>query len=166
VKFARMPPMRLAEPFEELRDASDRYLAKTGARLKVFLANLGAPADFIVRAAFAKNLFEAGGIEATGNDGFASIAALIEAFKQSGACIACLCSSDTRYGTDAEAAAKALKQAGASLVLLAGEPGEHEKKWRAAGIDEFVHEGCNALAILRQVHATLVPTTAARGDRT
>lgn len=165
-KIAPMPPMRLAEPFEGLRDASDRYLAKTGARPKVFLANLGAPADFIMRASFAKNLFEAGGIEASGSDGFASVAALIEAFKKSGARIACLCSSDMRYVTDVEAAAKALKQASAAHILLAGEPGGHEKKWRAAGIDEFIHEGCNALTVLRQVHATLAPTTAARGERT
>ncbi len=166
VKFAPMPPMRLAEPFEELRDASDRLFAKTGERPRIFLANLGAPADFVVRAAFAKNLFEAGGIEAAGNDGFASTAALIEAFKKSGARIACLCSSDKRYATDAETAAKALKRAGASRILLAGKPGEHEKTWRAAGIDEFIHEGCDALAVLRQVHATLALTTAARGDRT
>ena len=38
---ARLSPIRLAEPFERLRDASDRMLAKTGARPKIFLANLG-----------------------------------------------------------------------------------------------------------------------------
>ena len=56
--------MRLAEPFEQLRDASDRMLAQTGARPKIFLANLGMPADFTARASFAKNFFEAGGIAA------------------------------------------------------------------------------------------------------
>ncbi len=45
-------------------------LAKTGARPKVFLANLGTPSDFTARATFAKNFFEAGGIEAVSNDGF------------------------------------------------------------------------------------------------
>ena len=72
LKFDPLPPMRLAEPFERLRDASDRLLAQTGARPKIFLANLGKPADFTARAAFAKNFFEAGGIEAVSNDGFAS----------------------------------------------------------------------------------------------
>ena len=46
-------------------------LAQTGARPKIFLANLGKPADFTARATFAKNFFEAGGIEAVTNDGFA-----------------------------------------------------------------------------------------------
>ena len=43
---------------------------KTGARPKVFLANLGTPADFTPRASFAKSFFETGGIEAVSNDGF------------------------------------------------------------------------------------------------
>src|SRR5262249_57769305 len=70
--FEPLPRIRLAEPFEALRDASDRMLARTGARPKIFLANLGTPVDFTARASFAKNFFAAGGIEAAGNDGFAS----------------------------------------------------------------------------------------------
>src|SRR4051812_22755116 len=69
--FAALPRIRLAEPFEQLRDASDRALAATGTRPKVFLANLGKLSDFTARTLFARNLFEAGGIEAVTNDGFA-----------------------------------------------------------------------------------------------
>ncbi len=47
------------------------YLTTTGTRPKIFLANLGTPADFTARATFAKNFFESGGIEAITNDGFA-----------------------------------------------------------------------------------------------
>ena len=57
LKFESLPPMRLAEPFERLRDASDRVLAQSGARPKIFLANLGKPADFTARATFARNFF-------------------------------------------------------------------------------------------------------------
>ena len=92
-----LPSIRLAEPFEALRDASDRMLAKTGARPKVFLANLGKVSDFTARAMFAKNFYEAGGIEALNNDGFKDQAAMIAAFKASGAKLACLCSSDAVY---------------------------------------------------------------------
>jgi methylmalonyl-CoA mutase len=70
--FAALPRIRLAEPFEQLRDASDRALAAKGARPKVFLANLGKLADFTARTLFTKNIFEAGGIEAVANDGFLS----------------------------------------------------------------------------------------------
>ena len=97
-------------------------LKKTGARPKIFLANLGAPADFIARSMFARNFFEAGGIEAVNSEAGADLAA---AFKQSGAKLACLCSSDEVYAKDAVAAAKALSAAGAAHIYLAGRPGEH-----------------------------------------
>src|SRR5262249_28456091 len=83
---------RLAEPFEKLRDASDQALARTGARPKVFLANLGKPSDFTSRATFAKSFFESGGIEAMTSDGFESPGEMAAAFKRSGGKLACLCS--------------------------------------------------------------------------
>ena len=104
VAIAPLPSIRTAEPFERLRDLSDAYLAKTGARPKVFLANLGPIAAFTARATFAKNFFEAGGIEAVMNDGFPSLHALTAAFAASGAQIACICSSDEVYFGPAEAA--------------------------------------------------------------
>jgi methylmalonyl-CoA mutase len=64
IKFTALAPMRLAAPFEALRDKSDAILAKTGARPKVLLATLGTPADYTARASFAKSFFETGGIEA------------------------------------------------------------------------------------------------------
>ena len=63
-KFDPLPPMRLASPFEALRDKSDTRQKSSGARPKIFLANLGTPADFTARAGFAKSFFETGGIEA------------------------------------------------------------------------------------------------------
>ena len=84
-KFDALPPMRLAAPFEALRDKSDAMLKSSGARPKIFLANLGTPADFTARATFAKSFFETGGIEAVDTEGFADPAALAAAFKASGA---------------------------------------------------------------------------------
>jgi methylmalonyl-CoA mutase len=144
-----LAPMRLAEPYEALRVTSDRALATTGARPKVFLANLGASADFTERATFATNFFAAGGIEAINGDGFASRDALIAAFKASGARLACLCAADADYARDATDTARALKAAGAKSIYLAGRPGEREADWRNAGIDTFIHLGCDALAILQ-----------------
>jgi len=71
IEVKPLPCVRLAEPFERLRDASDRMLAASGSRPKIFLANLGHPSDFVARARFAKNFFESGGIEVVTNDGFA-----------------------------------------------------------------------------------------------
>jgi methylmalonyl-CoA mutase len=152
--FEPLPAMRLAEPFEALRDASDRFLAKTGARPKVFLANLGMPADFTARATFAKNFYEAGGMDVVSNDGFKDQAAMVATFKKSGARLACLCSSDKVYESQAAEAAKALSDAGA-IVHFAGRPGKNEATWRQVGVKTFVFMGCDALATLQAAHVIL-----------
>ena len=46
VRFQALAPIRLAEPFEQLRDLSDQMLARTGARPKIFLANIGRVSAF------------------------------------------------------------------------------------------------------------------------
>ena len=148
-KFDPMPPMRLAAPFEALRDRSDAIKKKTGARPKVFLANLGTAADFTARATFAKSFFETGGIEAVDTEGFADPAKLAAAFKASGAKLACLCSSDKVYAASAVAAAEALHGAGARHIYLAGRPGEQEAALRGAGVSGFVFAGGDALAALQ-----------------
>ncbi|MDB5486026.1 MAG: Methylmalonyl-CoA mutase [Tardiphaga sp.] len=155
ITFNPLTPMRLAEPFEALRDKSDHLLARRGARPKVFLANLGKPADFTARATFAKSFFETGGIEALDTEGFDDPAALAEAYKASGAALACLCSSDKLYATSAEAAAKALHDAGARHIYLAGRPGEMEAGLRAAGVSEFIVAGGDALKTLQEAYAKI-----------
>jgi methylmalonyl-CoA mutase len=150
---APLARMRLAEPFETLRDRSDDYLARHGERPKVFLACLGRPSDFNARASFAKSLFEAGGIEAVaGSGGAADIAAK---FKSSGAKLACLCSSDKVYASEAQDAAKALSAAGADHAYLAGKPGGGTKDLQAAGIDDFLYQGCDTLSLLHQAYERL-----------
>jgi methylmalonyl-CoA mutase len=192
IKFDALPPMRLAVPFEHLRDRSDRILKETGARPKVFLANLGTPADFTARATFAKSFFETGGIEAidflpapsplpsgerstlqASGEGVLApsrnpspsarerplpvgevkdFAALVAAFKASGAALACLCSSDKVYAGQATAAATALQAAGARHIYLAGRPGEQEPSLRAAGVNDFIFAGRDALATLQEAY--------------
>jgi methylmalonyl-CoA mutase len=151
-KFGSLPPMRLAAPFERLRDRSDQILKASGARPKVFLANLGTPADFTVRATFAKSFFETGGIEAVETQGFADPAALAAAFKASGAALVCLCSSDKTYAAHATAAAKALQAAGAKHIYLAGRAGEQQAALRGAGVNDFVFAGGDALAALQEAY--------------
>lgn len=150
------PCKRDAEAFEALRDASDRALETVGTRPTVFLANLGKPSDFTERSFWAKNFFEAGGIEALSNDGFGTVAEMAQAFRESGASIACLCGSDSSYG-DMPGAAAALRKLGAAAVYLAGPPrvlaAFDEQDKRAIG--RLVYDGCDMLAILREAHRLL-----------
>lgn len=149
-----LPRIRMAEPYEALRNASDRMLLKSGARPKVFLANLGTLSDFTARATFAKNFYEAGGIEPVTGEGFKDKAAMIAAFKASGAKLACLCSSDKVYGREAAEAARALAGAGA-IVHLAGRPSENEANWQQAGVKAYIYVGCDVLSTLQAAHDNL-----------
>ena len=149
-----LPRIRLAEPYEALRAASDRALAKSGARPKVFLATLGKLSDFTARAMFAMNFYEAGGIEAQSKDGFKDQAEMVAAFKKSGAKLACLCSSDAVYAAEAVAAAKALVAAGAT-VHLAGRPGELEPALTQAGVKTFIFMGSDVISTLQTAHDIL-----------
>src|SRR5258705_1749839 len=151
-KFDALPPMRLAAPFERLRDRSDQILKDKGARPKVFLANLGMPADFTARATFAKSFFETGGIEAVDSEGFTDPAALGNPLHGPGAGLACLCSQDKVYAGQAAAAAKALQAAGAKHIYLAGRAGEQEAALRAAGVNDFVFAGGDALTVLQEAY--------------
>jgi methylmalonyl-CoA mutase len=150
-RAAPLAPRRLSEPFEVLRDASDAMLAATGVRPRVFLANLGPIAAFNARATFAKSLFEAGGVETLGNDGFANAEEAARAFTESGARLACLCSSDEIYAASAEDAARALAAAGAR-VWMAARPSEREAALRAAGVKNFIFAGCDVLEALREAY--------------
>jgi methylmalonyl-CoA mutase len=152
IKFNALTPIRLAAPFEALRDKSDHLLARKGARPKVFLASLGSAADFTARASFAKSFFETGGIEAVDGEGLADPAALAAAFTASGAALACLCSSDKLYAGHAAVAATALRDAGAKHIYLAGRPGDLEAALRDAGVQHFIFAGCDALATLEQAY--------------
>jgi methylmalonyl-CoA mutase len=140
-----LAPHRIAEPFEALRDRAEA----AEKRPTIFLANLGPVAAFTARATFAKNFFEAGGVQALGNDGFADAESLSAGFKASGASLAVLCSSDALYAEQGIDAAKALASAGAKLYV-AGRPGDMEAQWREAGVHDFIHVGGDVLAQLRE----------------
>ncbi len=150
-----LPVHRSAERIEALRDASDAYLATHGHRPRVFLANLGPVASHTARAMWARNFYEAGGIEASTNEGFATADEAAAAFAASGAPIACVCSSDAVYAELAETTAKALKAAGAVRVELAGNPGDAADAYRTAGVDDFVHVGIDQIEHLRTVQTEL-----------
>jgi methylmalonyl-CoA mutase len=101
----------------------------------------------MARATFAKAFFEAGGIEAPANDGFPTLDALVAEFRASGARIACLCSSDELYATEAAPAAEALSAAGAARIYLAGKPIDGREHLGGVHLT-FIHAACNALLIL------------------
>jgi methylmalonyl-CoA mutase len=135
-----LPVHRHAEPYEALRDRSDRMRESTGHRPTVFLATLGPVAAHTTRASFAANLLQAGGIETPSGP--------VAEFAVSGARVACVCGTDSAYAEQATETVQTLRAAGAVAVLLAGAEG-------TGGADDFVHRGCDALAVLHRTFQTL-----------
>lgn len=142
------PAMRLAEPFEALRDESDAALARTGARPKAFLAALGATASSAARVGFARGAFEAGGFEVVASGELRSADEAVQALKLCGASVACLCGADADYAA-APAHARALVEAGARFIALAGRPGEQESALREAGTQDFIYVGSDLAGTLK-----------------
>lgn len=135
-----LPLRRDAEPYEALRDRVESM----AFRPEVGLMCLGAVAEYTARANFAENFFATAGIGVT-----VQVAPDSGWIPIPGATIprlACLAGADAAYAGQAEALARALKKAGVEEVWLAGRGGDHEAAYRAAGIDRFIHLGCDVLA--------------------
>ncbi len=143
-----LPVFRLAEPYEAFRDRSDARLADTGARPTAFLATLGRLAAYTVRAGFARNLLEAGGIETVEAGPTETPDEVVAAFAAAGTPVAVLCSTDALYAERAEAAVSALREAGARYILLAGTV-------EVPGIDGRLFAGGDVLAVIDAVYGAM-----------
>jgi methylmalonyl-CoA mutase len=155
IAMTPLPRSRLGDGFEHLRDLADAFNAKFGATPKIFLANVGRVADFTARATYAKNFFEAGGIEAIMGTGGTDTQSLAKEFSKTGAAFAVICSTDALYADHAAQVANALKAAGAATVYMAGRSGDAEAALKAAGVDDFIYTGCDVLSVLGAAHDKL-----------
>lgn len=144
-----LPRIRLAEPFEALRDRSDALLLATGARPKAYLAAIGPEPVHRRRVAYMRDWLAAGGIEAVYDGEAATPEEAVARLRACGAPLACLCSDDETYAARAEGYAAAIKAAGVRGLIFAGRPGELEQPCRAAGVDDFIFVGGDAVAALQ-----------------
>jgi methylmalonyl-CoA mutase len=132
-----LPRLRYAQAFEALRDRADA----APSRPRMFLAALGPAAAYTARVGFARNLFQAAGIEPIVGTG--DLDQIVAAFVDSGSTVACLCSANRVYAEAAAPAADALRAAGAQHIWLAGKPDD------IPGVDDYIFAGVDALKVLR-----------------
>ncbi len=131
-------------PFEALRDATK------GTDAKVFLAGLGTRRDFGAREGFASNYFHVAGLGTDLAEG-GSVDEIVAAFKAAGTPVACLCSSRKVYGEQGIEVAKALKDAGAKKVILAGNIKELGDVATEGIIDDTIALGKDVVAGLNDI---------------
>jgi len=122
---------RYGASFEALRDEP--------AAAPVFLATMGTVAAHTARATFAANLLAAGGIAVDPAGPTAGVAEVLAAYD--GQAVACLAGPDPAYAEWGAALVAALREAGASWVVVAGRPGD-------LGVDDAAATGVDALTFL------------------
>ncbi|NGN94092.1 methylmalonyl-CoA mutase [Nocardioides sp. KC13] len=128
--------VRYGASFEALRD--------TPATAKVFLATLGTVAQHTARATFATNLLAAGGIGVDVAGATADAEELAGKYRAAGAPpVVCLAGSDKAYAAWGSDAIAALREAGATHVIIAGKPDAVD-----AEVDDAASLGVDALAFL------------------
>jgi methylmalonyl-CoA mutase len=111
---------RYAADFEMLRDRSDEFFGRTGARPQVLLLPLGPLAEHNPRATFAANLLASGGIEAV-NPGPVDFDGVADAAARAGSPdTAVVCGTDARYATAVAGIVEAAHAAGITKLYLAG----------------------------------------------
>ncbi|MET0446985.1 MAG: methylmalonyl-CoA mutase family protein, partial [Aeromicrobium sp.] len=131
---------RYAGEFEALRD--DR------AATAVFLASLGTVAAYTARATFAANLFAAGGIDTVVAGPTEGVDDVLAAYDEAGKpSVVCLVGNDRTYEAWGSDVVAALRDAGATHVVLAGKA--------AVGADTTIAMGVDALAFLRSIREEL-----------
>lgn len=128
---------RYGASFEALRDDP--------AATPVFLATLGKVASHTARATFASNLFAAGGISVEVAGATKGPDDVVAAY--GGQPVVCLAGSDTKYAEWGQAAAEALREAGARHVIIAGKPVDY--------VDDSCAMGVDALAFLTRTREKL-----------
>ncbi len=143
-----LPWHRDSEVFEALRDAT------AGKDAKVFLACLGTRRDFGAREGFASNYFHIAGLATPATEG-GNADEIVAAWQASGTPVVCLCSSPRVYAAQGFEVAKALKQAGAGQVLLAGNIKELGDVDTSGVIDGTIALGVDVVAGLGAVLDTL-----------
>ncbi|RMB61732.1 methylmalonyl-CoA mutase small subunit [Tessaracoccus antarcticus] len=139
-------PVRDSSIFEALRDRSDAA-REAGNPPKVLLACLGARRDFGGREGFTSNLYHVGGIETVLAEG-TTPEDFARQLTESGTSIAVLCSSAKKYASQGFAVAKALRDAGAQEVRLAGQLKELGSEDTDGLIAGNVYDGMDVVDLL------------------
>lgn len=105
------------------------------------------------RANFAKNFLGSAGFNVASSPGFDTLQEAEEQIKKD-ADIYVLCSSDKEYADLVELFCETFGTDD-NLLVLAGNPGEHESSYRKTGIDYFIHRNSDITGTLQKIQDQL-----------
>lgn len=153
VVIKNIPPARIGEAFESLRQASMEYARTTGEHPKVGLLNLGPIPDHKPRADFISGFFEAGGFQIVKNDGYLTVNAAISGAKAMNLDTFVFCGKDEAYGEMIVEISKELKAINPEIRLyIAGKQEEQiVQEYKNVGINDFIHIKTDCYSFLYQL---------------
>jgi len=139
---------RLSEEFESLR-----YKVENGLKEKVYLVNMGSLRQHKPRADFSRGYFEVAGLEVEYPEGFNTPEAAAASFRNSGAKIAVICSTDDTYPELVPVISKLIKTDNPEAkIVLAGRPAKDLKEiYDQSGVDEYIYMGSECLKTLKNL---------------
>jgi methylmalonyl-CoA mutase len=141
-----LPRARLAAGFEALR-AEPPVVAR--------LLVVGERAGLRARVDFVRGLLASGGIACPGDLVHADADAALADYVAAPAGLVVLCAADADYAALVAGLVAPLRASGAQVVALAGRPREEAPALRAAGVDLFLHLGCDVIAAIRALRDRL-----------
>lgn len=144
---------RVGAIFDEIRIRTKSLSEETGIEPIVHLVPVGDVKWRNARATFSHNTLGCGGFKIDHPTGYDSINDAAESIQFGKADIFVLCSSDKEYEELVEPFCNAFSEKG--ICILAGHPGDHEEKYRSAGIDLFIHKDMNVPAVLLDIQNEL-----------
>lgn len=154
--FKKLVPFRGARAFEEIRLATEKYVARGNKRPGVFLFTMGNLAMLRARAGFTTNFFGCAGYEIFDNQGFSTVDEGVAAAFQSKAEMVVICSSDEEYGAIVPEITQKIKESHPETrILVAGYPKDLIEPLKSAGVDDFIHVKSNLLETLRNSNCLL-----------
>ncbi|HEY2017009.1 MAG TPA: methylmalonyl-CoA mutase family protein [Bryobacteraceae bacterium] len=133
---AAFPALRLAEPFEKIRERTARHAALTGRYPKVLLLKRGDLKMRMARANFSFNFLGCAGFDIVEAEEYAGVAADLIV----------LCSSDPEYVALAQEVCAQVTVP----VLVAGNPKDQIEALKQAGVQGFIHVMSDAVQTLSE----------------
>jgi len=139
--------------FELLRIKAEKHRIKTGSIPSVFIRLSGDPSLGFRLAAFTEDFFRCGGFDIAGTALLDADSSSCGAALENNPAIVALCVAEKNPVPDAELICMTIrKQLPDAIIVMAGKPPEGHERLLAAGLDSFIHNGVNVLAMLQSYH--------------
>jgi methylmalonyl-CoA mutase len=152
-----LKPLQLSEKFEKLRLYAQKFKEKFNHSPRIFIAGMGPVKQHKARVEFSTDFFHVAGFETIYKHGYNTVDEAVDDFIQTVSNVIVICSTDDTYpDLVPEFCDKVLNVKVPTIVILAGYPTEHIEKFKALGVNDFIHLRANIFEVLAKLQKLIV----------